>query len=53
MDYIKRVEQELIEDWQRLQLEKLAHIKAEALRVYYLKFRHYQRQRRRHLELSY
>jgi hypothetical protein len=53
MEYLKRVEQELIQDWQKLQIEKVPNVKAEALRMYYIKFRLYQLQRRRKFELAY
>jgi hypothetical protein len=47
MDYFKKIEQELIVDWHKLQLEKIMHIRDAAIKAYYIKFRLYQIQKRR------
>lgn len=51
MTFIKRLERELILDWQRLQLETIPEIKAAALRAYYLKYAIYRKSRAWSLEL--
>ncbi len=52
MTHLKRLERELILDWQRLQLETISEIKAAALKAYYVKFAIYRKARAWSLELS-
>lgn len=51
MTFIKKLERELIMDWQKLQLETIPEIKAAALKAYYLKFAIYRKSRAWGLEL--
>jgi hypothetical protein len=51
MTLMKRLEHELIMDWQQLQLEKIPEIKAAALKAYYLKFAIYRKTRTWSMEL--
>ncbi len=51
MDLMKRLESELILDWQRLQLEIIPEIKSAALKAYYVKLAHYRKSRVWHQEL--
>jgi hypothetical protein len=45
MTLMKRLEQELIQDWQRLQLETIPAIKSAALKAYYVKLTIYRKER--------
>jgi hypothetical protein len=51
MTLMKRLERELILEWQRLQLETIASVKATGLRAYYLKLAEYRKSRAWSLEL--
>jgi hypothetical protein len=52
MTFMKKLESELILDWQRLQLETIPDIKAAALRAYYVKYAIYKKSRAWSLELQ-
>lgn len=52
MEYFKRIEQELIKDWHKIQLETANHLKTAAIKAYYIKFRMYQEQKRRRYVLA-
>lgn len=45
MEILKKIETELIQEWHQAQMELIPHIKAAAIRAYYLKFRSYQKHR--------
>lgn len=51
MNLMKRLECELILDWQRIQLEMIPEIKSAALKAYYLKFAIYRKARTWNMEL--
>jgi hypothetical protein len=51
MTLMKRLECELVMDWQKLQLEKIPEIKAAASKAYYLKFAIYRKARLWSMEL--
>lgn len=51
MNLMKKLERELILDWQRLQLETIPEIKSAALKAYYAKFARYRKSRAWNLEL--
>lgn len=48
---MKRLERELVLDWQKLQLETIPEIKSAALKAYYVKLTNYRKQRTWSLEL--
>lgn len=51
MTLLKRLERELILDWQRLQLETIPAIKSAGLKAYYVKLAIYRKERTWSLEL--
>lgn len=51
MTYLKRLERELIRDWQRLQEEINPVVRALALKAYYVKFELYRQSRAWNREL--
>jgi hypothetical protein len=51
MTLMKKLECELILDWQRLQMETTPEIKSVALKAYYVKFEIYRKARAWSLEL--
>lgn len=51
MTRMKRLEQELILDWRRLQMETIPEFKAAALKAYYVKLALYHKARSWHMEL--
>lgn len=51
MTFLKKLERELLLDWQKLQLETIPEIKAAALKAYYVKFESYRKSRAWGLEL--
>lgn len=52
MTVLKRLEQELILDWQNVQMECIPAVKAAALKAYYVKLALYRKTRVWSLELS-
>jgi hypothetical protein len=51
MTLMKKLERELILDWQRLQREIVPELKAAALKAYYIKLANYRKERIWNLEL--
>jgi len=51
VNYLKRLERELIRDWQRLQEEINPALKALAIKAYYVKFELYRQSRAWNQEL--
>lgn len=52
MTLLKRLERELLRDWEMLQKELIPEMKAEALKSYYIKFAAYRKTRIWSLELA-
>lgn len=52
MTLMKKLERELILDWQQLQLETIPALKSKALKAYYVKLASYRKSRAWSLELS-